>query len=110
MTNHSIASSHAQEETPGSVAANSYCQSLQILGMSIMSDKPSIQNTIIAARKLVDRPGNWLMYTGLIRHFTRKVDQKQMERSRKENELLWYLHDLRHDSKVPNMVNSRAQL
>ena len=91
VTNHSIATSHAQEETPGSVAANSYCQSLQILLKSIMSDKPS-------------------MYTDLIRHFTRKVDQKQMERSRKENELSWYLHDLRHDSKVPNMVNSRAQL
>ena len=36
VKNHSIASSHAQEETPGSVIANSYCQSLQILGVSIM--------------------------------------------------------------------------
>ena len=35
VTNHSIASSHAQEETPCSVAANSYRQSLQILGMSV---------------------------------------------------------------------------
>ena len=36
MTKHSIASSHAQEETPRSAVANFYRQSLQILVVSIM--------------------------------------------------------------------------
>ena len=40
------------------------------------------------------RQKNWSRCIGFVRHFTRKVDQRQMESRRKENEFVVALYDL----------------